>query len=74
MILFYIINTFSIEEPIRKILPEIFALNIIRTSPDHGTAYDLINTKKASDKSLINSFILAENIYQNRLRYKIAAS
>ena len=44
------------------------SLNIIRTSPDHGTAYDLINTKTASDKSLINSFILAEKIYQNRTR------
>ena len=50
------------------------SLNIIRTSPDHGTAYDLINTKNASDKSLINSFILAEKIYQNRLRYKLESS
>jgi len=50
------------------------SLNVIRTSPDHGTAYDLVNTNNASDKSLINSFILAEKIYQNRLRYKIVTS
>jgi len=50
------------------------SLDIIRTSPDHGTAYNLIDKKNASDKSLINSFILAEKIYRNRMRYKIAAS
>ena len=46
------------------------SLDIIRTSPDHGTAYDLVKKNIASDKSLINSFILAEKIYQNRLRHK----
>ena len=44
------------------------SLDIIRTSPVHGTAYDLIDKKYASDKSLHNAFILAEKIYQNRLR------
>ena len=28
-------------------------LNIIRTSPDHGTAYNLIGSKKISNKSFI---------------------
>jgi len=50
------------------------SLDIIRTSPDHGTAYDLINNNNASNKSLINSFILAEKIYQNRLRRKFDKS
>ena len=45
------------------------SLSIIRTSPDHGTAYDLVNIKNADDSSLINSFILAEKIYKNRLRH-----
>jgi len=44
------------------------SLGIIRTSPDHGTAYDLINTNKANNQSLINSFIIAEKIYTNRLK------
>ena len=50
------------------------SLNIIRTSPQHGTAYDLLNIKKANNKSLLNSFLLAEKIYKNRSRYKIASS
>ena len=44
------------------------SLDIIRTSPVHGTAYNLIDKKYASDKSLHNAFIIAEKIYQNRLR------
>ena len=28
------------------------SLDIIRTSPDHGTAYDMVNTNKANTKSL----------------------
>ena len=45
------------------------SLSIIRTSPDHGTAYDLVNIKNADDSSLINSFSLAEKIYKNKLRH-----
>ena len=44
-------------------------LKIIRTSPDHGTAYDLINSKNASTKSLLNSFKLIKVIYRNRIKY-----
>ena len=36
-------------------------LDIIRTSPDHGTAYSLIGTKNISDKSL-NSYKLIKKI------------
>ena len=45
------------------------SLSIIRTSPDHGIAYDLVNIKNANDNSLINSFVLAEKIYRNRLSH-----
>ncbi len=41
-------------------------LNIIRASPDHGTAYDLIGTNKISNKSLINCFKLIKKIRNNR--------
>ena len=44
------------------------SLDIIRTSPDHGTAYDLVNTKKANINSLYFSFKLADMIYKNRIR------
>ena len=49
------------------------SLDVIRTSPDHGTAYSLQDKNKANDNSLFNSFILADKIYQNRLRYKFIA-
>ena len=45
-------------------------LKVIRTSPDHGTAYNLIYSKNLSSKSLINSFKLIKNIYNNRINYE----
>ncbi len=45
-------------------------LEIIRTSPDHGTAYDLINKKNISNKSIINSFKLIHQISSNRKKYE----
>lgn len=42
-------------------------LNIIRTSPDHGTAYNLVNSKYISNKSLINCHKLIKKIYKNRI-------
>jgi len=41
-------------------------LNIIRTSPDHGTAYDKVNIKKFSSESILNSFKIVRKIYINR--------
>ena len=41
-------------------------LDIIRTSPDHGTAYNLINKKSISNKSFINCFKLINKIFNNR--------
>ena len=42
-------------------------LNIIRTSPDHGTAYNLRGSNKISNKSFINSYKLIKKIYNNRI-------
>ena len=39
---------------------------IIRTSPDHGTAYNLAGKNKASFTSFKNAIILAKQIYRNR--------
>ena len=44
------------------------SLDIIRTSPDHGTAYDMVNTNKANINSLYLSFKLADRIYKNRIK------
>ena len=42
-------------------------LNIIRTSPDHGTANKLVGSKNISSKSFINCFKLINKIYKNRI-------
>ena len=44
-------------------------LNIIRTSPDHGTAYDLVGKNKAIPHSLINCFNLINKINKNRNKF-----
>ena len=41
-------------------------LNIIRVSPDHGTAYSLKGSKNVSSASLENCFKLIKFIYKNR--------
>ena len=46
-------------------------LDIIRTSPDHGTAYNLINSNEISNKSLINCFKLIKKIFKNRIFKKL---
>ena len=38
-----------------------------RTSPDHGTGYDMINKSNISNESFINCFKLINKIYKNRL-------
>ncbi len=42
-------------------------LDIIRTSPDHGTAYNLIGSDEISSKSFINCYKLIKKIYKNRM-------
>ncbi|VBB48083.1 4-hydroxythreonine-4-phosphate dehydrogenase [uncultured Paludibacter sp.] len=45
-------------------------LPIIRTSPAHGTAYDLAGQNKASEVSFLNAIYLACDVHKNRLIYK----
>ena len=45
-------------------------LSYVRTSPCHGTAYDLIKTGKGSEKSLYNAILIANKIYKNRKNAK----
>ena len=42
-------------------------MDYIRTSPDHGPAYDIVRTNKINSKSFINSILLAKKIYKSRL-------
>ena len=42
-------------------------LDIIRTSPDHGTAYNLRGSKNISDTSFLNCYKLIKRIYKNRI-------
>lgn len=44
-------------------------LPIVRTSPDHGTAYDLAGKNQASESSFRNALYLACDIYKNRIIY-----
>ena len=41
-------------------------LDVIRVSPDHGTAYNLKNSKNVSDKSILNCFDLINQVSINR--------
>ena len=43
-------------------------LPIVRTSPAHGTAYDIVGRNLASGNSLRNAIYLAIDILRNRLR------
>jgi len=44
-------------------------LKLIRTSPDHGTAYDIAGLNKADESSILQSFNYAIKIFQNRNRF-----
>ena len=44
-------------------------LAAIRTSPDHGTAYDLVGKDQASPDSFLAALFLARETYINRQRY-----
>jgi 4-hydroxythreonine-4-phosphate dehydrogenase len=43
-------------------------LKLIRTSPDHGTAYDIAGLNKADEWSILQSYKYAIKIFQNRNR------
>ena len=44
-------------------------LDVIRVSPDHGTAYNLKGSKKISNISIKKCFILINKINKNRIKY-----
>ncbi|MFK8037514.1 MAG: 4-hydroxythreonine-4-phosphate dehydrogenase PdxA [Crocinitomicaceae bacterium] len=45
-------------------------LPIVRTSPDHGTAYDIAGKGVASEQSFRNAYFLACDVYKKRLLHK----
>jgi 4-hydroxythreonine-4-phosphate dehydrogenase len=45
-------------------------LPIVRTSPDHGTAYDIAGQNKASGTSMRNAIYLAVDVYRNHILEK----
>lgn len=44
-------------------------LPIVRTSPDHGTAYDLAGENKANPQSMMSAIYMALDVYKNRQLY-----
>ncbi|MFT5998901.1 MAG: 4-hydroxythreonine-4-phosphate dehydrogenase [Neolewinella sp.] len=44
-------------------------LPAIRTSPDHGTAYDIVGKNEAAPESFISALFLAREVFFNRERY-----
>ena len=44
-------------------------LSFVRTSPDHGTAFDIAGENKANSSSLINAINYAQMIYNQRIKY-----
>ena len=49
-------------------------LPIVRTSPDHGTAYDIAGQCKADEHSFMQALYLAIDVFRNRQRYDEATA
>lgn len=47
-------------------------LPVVRTSPDHGTAFDIVGQNKASELSMRSAIYLAMDIYRNNKLHKEA--
>lgn len=47
-------------------------LPIIRTSPAHGTAYDIAGKNEASEESFLQALYMAIDVYRARIRYNEA--
>ena len=45
-------------------------LPIVRTSPDHGTGYDIAGKGEASEESLRSAVYRAIDVYRNRRLYR----
>ncbi len=44
-------------------------IDLVRTSPDHGTAYDIAGKNMASERSMRNALFAAIDIFKNRSEY-----
>lgn len=49
-------------------------LNRVRTSPDHGTAFDIAGQGKADEQSLRQAIYMAIDIFRNRARHAVATA
>ena len=49
-------------------------LTVVRTSPAHGTAYDIAGQNKASEESFRQAIYTALDVYRNRIRYHEATA
>ena len=49
-------------------------LSIIRTSPDHGTAFEIAGQNNANEESFLAAIYLAIDIHKNRKQYKELSS
>ena len=49
-------------------------LPVVRTSPAHGTAYDIAGKNVASEESFRQALYVALDVYRNRLRYREATA
>jgi len=45
-------------------------LSVVRTSPDHGTAFEIAGQNVANHESFLSAMYLAIDIYKNRTEYK----
>jgi 4-hydroxythreonine-4-phosphate dehydrogenase len=46
-------------------------LPFVRTSPAHGTAYDLVNKNEASPESFLNALYMACDVFQKRKEFSV---
>ena len=44
-------------------------LSVVRTSPDHGTAYDIAGKNKASETSMLHAIFTAIDVVKNRSEF-----
>ena len=49
-------------------------LPIVRTSPDHGTGFDIAGKNKATADSIRSAIFLANDVRKNRLNYRKISS
>ncbi|HLP19472.1 MAG TPA: 4-hydroxythreonine-4-phosphate dehydrogenase PdxA, partial [Chitinophagales bacterium] len=45
-------------------------LNVVRTSPDHGTGFDIAGKDQANPESLLSAIFTGIDVVRNRTNYK----